>query len=87
MTARLVLRPFNTIVSRPPSVHFIVKSLRRFRPEAAKDPMLHKAMAEAADPVLDTEGGYQLMIADPEVRPKVPTSSMWRHNPAAGSGS
>jgi hypothetical protein len=27
-----------------------VKSLRRFRPEAAKDPMLHKAMAEAADP-------------------------------------
>jgi D-amino-acid dehydrogenase len=36
---------------------------------------------------LDTERGYQLMIADPEVRPKAPTSSMWRHNPAAGSGS
>jgi hypothetical protein len=74
----------------------IAAAVRPFHREVApplpargdKDPMLHKAMAEAADPVLlDTEGGYQLMIADPEVRPKVPTSSMWRHNPAAGSGS
>jgi hypothetical protein len=28
MTIRLVLRPFNTIVSQPPSVHFFAKSLR-----------------------------------------------------------
>ncbi len=28
MTARLVLRPFNTIVSQSPSVHFFAKSLR-----------------------------------------------------------